>query len=644
MTHKRAFSHLLAAMLALLTAFSAAAPAALAEVDSLPFVTAEMTRADYWKTDHADEIAADRETIDAVNAAVLACADCRMTDLSAEVPALDGPAFQRKLLSGAMSELGAYLDAGYFDSEGQGVPYEKLISVLDSIDAAEPAAEQLVRYGICVALTNVRAAPTDAIITDAAGDNDFDMLQLSYVRVNEPVLIRAESVDGAWFYCDTSCVSGWVRAADIALCADREQWLAAWQIPDDELLVVTEGKLYLDQSNVNADASRRMLTMGTVLRRVPDGAFDPAVTNRAAYQNYAVYLPVRQADGSYASTIALIPQHCGVSEGYLPLTQANLLDVAFTMLGDAYGWGGMLGVPDCSLYVRNVYKCFGLELPRNTTWQSAMPVEKLSLAEFDPAEKAALLDTLPAGAILFFNGHEMLYLGTAEGRHYVISTVSSMLTPDSDARLRVRSVIINTLEDIRRANGMTWLEALNLAVVPTKLSDGTLQPSRLAQAYRELVLNTAGEGTVTVCAHGDPDTVGAAMACAELFRALGRDVELVADGPLDDAALRALESFGLEAPKTLDALEAEEAAADPASVCAASTMVYLNYRDCEIPIPRDAARLLLAGILYATENLSAGTADMDRLAFRELLKLAEIEDTDALWQKMTEPVETPAAA
>ena len=157
-------------------------------------------------------------------------------------------------------------------------------------------------------------------------------------------------------------------------------------------------------------------------------------------------------------------------------------------------------------------------------------------------------------------------------------------------------------------------------------------------------MNTAGEGTVTVCAHGDPDTVGAAMACAELFRALGRDVELVADGPLDDAALCALESFGLEAPKTLDALEAEEAAADPASVCAASTMVYLNYRDCEVPIPRDAARLLLAGILYATENLSAGTADMDRLAFRELVKLAEIEDTDALWQKMTEPVETSAAA
>ena len=483
MKNRKAIQRLLAAALAAFTAL-ALAPAAMAEPDSLPHVSAEMTCADYWKQEGADEVLADSETIAAVNAAALACEDCHMNDLTAEVPAWDGTAFQRRLLSAAMQELGVYLDAGYYDRGGQGVPYAELIAVLDTIDAAEPAAEENVRYGICVALTNVRVAPTDAIITDDAGDNDFDVLQLSYIRVNEPVLIRAQTADGAWFYCDTSCVSGWVRAADIAVCADREQWLAAWQIPDDELLVVTEGKIYLDQSNVNAAASQRMLTMGTVLRRVPDGAFDSAVTNRAIYQNHAVYLPTREADGSYAVTIALIPQHFSVSEGYLPLTAANLLDTAFSVLGDAYGWGGMLGVPDCSLYVRNVYKCFGLELPRNTTWQSAMPAQKLALTELDAAGKAALLDTMPVGTILFFNGHEMLYLGEADGRHYVISTVSSIIEPDSDRRLRVRSVVINTLEDTRRGNGKSWLENLDVALIPFELplSDEVQAPSQPAPA------------------------------------------------------------------------------------------------------------------------------------------------------------------
>jgi hypothetical protein len=176
------------------------------------------------------------------------------------------------------------------------------------------------------------------------------------------VVIRAQTADGAWFYCDSICVSGWVPAKRIAVCADRREWWTAQRFPAEDALVVTVGKLYLDAANVNAAASQRMLTMGTVLRRVPGDAYDPAVTNRAAYQNYAVYLPAQGDDGGYAETIALIPRRGDVHEGYLPLTTRNVLNTAFSMLGDAYGWGGMLGVPDCSLYIRHIYSCFGLEL------------------------------------------------------------------------------------------------------------------------------------------------------------------------------------------------------------------------------------------------------------------------------------------
>ena len=69
--------------------------------------------------------------------------------------------------------------------------------------------------------------------------------------------------------------------------------------------------------------------VGTVLRRVNLADFDPMITNRAAYCNYAVYLPTRAADGGYGVTIALVPMHCGVSSGYMELTARNLLGVAF---------------------------------------------------------------------------------------------------------------------------------------------------------------------------------------------------------------------------------------------------------------------------------------------------------------------------
>ena len=443
---------LIAAMLAAIVALCAGISAA-AETKYLPDVSDEMTRAEYWaeKAEQPDAVMAGADEIAALNAAFLECPDCTMTDLTRFYPSYDGEALKRSLLKLAMKDLSDYLDAGYFNTDEQPVPYADMAAIFESIDGAETIPTQRVRYGICVTLANVRAVPTDMIITDAPG---------------EPVLVKAQNADGSWYYCDSICVSGWVPASDIAICKDRREWLEAWRIPDGEAVVVTEGKIYLDASNVNAATSQRMLTMGTVLRRVSDDDFDAAVTNRAVYQNHAVYLPVRDANGNYAVTMALIPQHCAVSEGYLPLTARNVLEVAFTMLGDAYGWGGMLTVPDCSLYIRNIYKCFGLEIPRNTTWQAAMPVTKYDLSEMDAEAKAALLGALPVGTILFFRGHEMLYLGEAMGKHYVINTVSSIMTPDGASRVRVRSVVINALESTKRANGNTWLEDLNLAAVP----------------------------------------------------------------------------------------------------------------------------------------------------------------------------------
>lgn len=451
-----------------LLAFATLAAPAIAQIQHLPDVRDEMTRVDYWAAlaNQADAVLVNSDAIEAQNAAFLETPECMMIDLTRFFPSYDGEIFQRSLLKKAMQDFSNYFDEGYYNADALPVPFADMDAVLESIDEAETSPNQRVRYGICVTHANVRAVPTDMIVTDAPGDNDFDVLQMSSLRVNEPVLVKAENADGSWYYCDTVSCSGWVKASDIAICANRGQWRKAWQIPDDEVIVITEGKIWLDASNVNAAASQRMLTMGTVLRRVSDEDFDASVTNRAIYHNHAVYLPVRLDDGSYGITIALIPQHSGVNEGYLPLTQRNVLEVAFGMLGDAYGWGGMLAVPDCSQYVRNVYKCFGLELPRNTTWQSAMPAEKYDLSEMDEAEKADLLDGLPTGAILFFKGHEMLYLGASDGRHYVVSSVSSIMTPNGESRLRVRGVVVNTLEGTLRANGNTWLKDLNLAIIP----------------------------------------------------------------------------------------------------------------------------------------------------------------------------------
>ena len=443
--------------------------AALAEAPLLPDVTAEMCVDAFWakRQEEPDAVLADAERIQALNRSFWETPACMMTDLAGAEATFDQQQFYKNVWRDAFDSASSWMAAPYYDSEGTELMGPELNRRLANIGGADAEATAEIGYGICVRRSDLLALPGGQLMTDELGDLDFDYNQLSSVRVNEPVLVKARSLDGAYYYCDTDCVSGWVRAEDIALCADRDEWLSAWNFPDEEALVVTAGKLYLENSNVNPAGSELLLTMGTVLRRVAAEEYDAVSVNRAPFHNYAVWLPVREADGSYGRMIGLVPANRGVSEGCVARTTENLLKVALSRLGDAYGWGGMLNSVDCSNFVRDVYRCFGLTLPRNTTWQSKMPVEKFDVSEMDEDAKKAQLDELPAGAVLYFSGHEMLYLGKADDRYYVVSAVSSMLNSEEEAggRLRVRSIVISSL-DTKRMNGRTWLQELNLMLLP----------------------------------------------------------------------------------------------------------------------------------------------------------------------------------
>ena len=139
---------------------------------------------------------------------------------------------------------------------------------------------------------------------------------------------------------------------------------------------------------------------------------------------------------------------------------------AFRSLGNRYGWGGMLDSQDCSSFVREVYLTFGLVLPRNTTWQAAMPVDVTDISAMNEEERKAVLSDTPAGAILIWSGHEMIYLGEKDGLYYTINDVSSLVSTENPEGgiIRPRSVIVNDLSTLR-GNGTTWLNNLEKVVV-----------------------------------------------------------------------------------------------------------------------------------------------------------------------------------
>ena len=79
--------------------------------------------------------------------------------------------------------------------------------------------------------------------------------------------------------------------------------------------------------------------------------------------------------------------------------------------------------------------------------------------------KAAILNNMPIGSVLFFKGHEMLYLGTVNGKYYVVNSVSSLTYEGNPEVMRTRSVMINSL-DTERANRSTWLSNIYKIQIP----------------------------------------------------------------------------------------------------------------------------------------------------------------------------------
>ena len=461
--------------------------AAATGVQYFPGVTEEMTKAEFWSGMHSDsdKLLATAEEIAQYNE--LACQTQGTTryDLKSMPGTFNGISRCQALQKDAQADADYYI-GWTFDVKGNHLDQAYFDTII--ANCADPAAteEMPVRYGIITTRALLVTFPSDEGIYDDPSDLDFDYQSLVGIRVNEPVLVYTTSADGKYYSVITSCCTGWVKVEDVAICADRDEWLSAWDIPSDKMLLFYGDKMYTDYSITAPETSHRLITMGTVLERIDDLEAGQLVANRLPVHNYAVYLPVRGDDGIYSKVPALLNAREKLSESYLPLTQANIAKVAFGALGNAYGWGAMLYNEDCTSFNRNIYACFGLNTARNTNWQWLMPIDTLSIAGWSSEEKEALLDKLPLGALLQFPGHQMMYLGKYNDNYYVYSTVSSAMNPWQDGkRQRVRTTLINTL-DVKRANGNTWMQSLSGVELPwSVLAEGEESAMPAAPWYHE---------------------------------------------------------------------------------------------------------------------------------------------------------------
>jgi SH3 domain containing protein/NlpC/P60 family protein len=254
--------------------------------------------------------------------------------------------------------------------------------------------------------------PTQEIVMEAKDDYQFDYFQMSLLSFATPLSVLAQSKDGRWLFVETPYVSGWVRSQDIAIAKSKEEILRYlnFNMQEKTLLTVTGPRvgLYAD-SRLQTYAGR--LRLGT---RIP--------TTKKSGDVFEVLVPSRNFSGALTFKRGYISRRASVTPGFPLYTQENIIKIAFSMLGEPYGWGGMFGFWDCSAYTRDVFSVYGFVLPRNSTSQSKIGVVIGVFDKETPIEEKyeALKDAPPGITLLRLPGHVMIYLGEIDGKHYAI--------------------------------------------------------------------------------------------------------------------------------------------------------------------------------------------------------------------------------
>lgn len=290
-----------------------------------------------------------------------------------------------------------------------------------------------VQFALVVRRSALRTFPTlDRIFKKSDTntiDQDLDLFQESGIFPGEAVSILHKSLDANWYLVQSYNYLAWMPAADVAIGNKK-------QITDfitaKSSLVITGDKVftnavpsYIDNSPA---ISNIQLDMGVRLPLASPEQYGDDLYGQNPYGVYVVQYPVRDPGGQLLITLASIAKSQDVSIGYLPFTQANLVKQAFKFLGERYGWGHDFNGRDCTGFIGEIFKSFGILMPRNSGQQAKGSYgDNIRFEPFaDIKTKQRALNELELGDLIYMPGHVMMYLGQDNNQAYIIHDVKEL--------------------------------------------------------------------------------------------------------------------------------------------------------------------------------------------------------------------------
>ena len=370
--------------------------------------------------------------------------------IGARFALLDGSA-DAQVIVGAMQKgidrhRAAAAEGHRFVADG-GAPPEAFFGDLERIQRAiEPART----FHVVARLTDLRCHPTAAGLYEAPGDTDFDLLLCSTLRPGDAVRVISRHADG-WTLVRSPHVEGWIQ--DGGLGPEITTEAAASFLGSERFVVVTE-----DRAPLWASAARRnLLATARVGLRLPLLEEERAGLVR-------VLAP--SSDGLREGFV----EADAVNVGYLPFTRRLLVTHAFRQLDDTFGWAGAAGDRDCSAFLLDLFSLFGLQLPRNSQFQSLAGSYAIDTSAISEAEKSRAFEhALERGvALAFMPGHIMLLLGRDGPDWFAIHQFSGYRVgcrPGHDVKMAVDRVSVTTLRLGEGSERRSFVERISRVAV-----------------------------------------------------------------------------------------------------------------------------------------------------------------------------------
>lgn len=409
-----------------------------------------LNRASYWveRLKSPDEVILDHRAIEDLNN-IIVSQNNQMADLDSFPRSVPGGLLTEWLLHDPLPSA----DLKRYDARGRRLKAAYFDAISENMDLNGVDGLNEVRPCVIIERADVKAFPTDGPVLISPAKKGFDAFQYSSVYPPERAALLHVSKDGRWGFFQTPTVRGWIRLDKVALLdEDRENGKTGPQ----GALVVTGSKV-----RVYGDGKFKK-----VIGTVPMGAV-LGFKEAKGGGGYVVRFPEAGADGTVIWADGYLKKGADVSEGFLPYTKRNVIEQAFKMLGEEYGWGGRDGKRDCSEFIKDLFASMGIRLPRNSRDQRSIGTVLYGRDYPEEAIEDALANAEPGITLLGLNGHIMLYIGDRDSRPYVIHQIYGYV---ERTRLKViNRVVVTDLSLGRRSKAgplKNRIRSVNEVLVP----------------------------------------------------------------------------------------------------------------------------------------------------------------------------------